>query len=78
VHARAPWGLASHCRASQEFWLTTAAMIFDICVEVHCPDRVLRQFGVLQTFPLSSAMTRGVTRAVHRYVPYEFGRMTFS
>ncbi|XP_039832723.1 uncharacterized protein LOC120693371 [Panicum virgatum] len=38
--------------------MTTAALVYDVAVEAHCPDRVMRQFGRRQSFPVSSALDR--------------------
>ena len=45
VARRAPLGLSPHCSANAGMWLTTAVLVYDIAVEVHCPHRVMRQFG---------------------------------
>ena len=45
VATRAPGGLSSHCSANAGMWLTTAVLVYDIAVEAHCPQRVMRQFG---------------------------------
>ncbi|BAH91262.1 Os01g0708200 [Oryza sativa Japonica Group] len=51
VAARAPLGLSSLCTRDQAYWLTILPMVFDIFVEPHCPQRVMRQFGLRQVFP---------------------------
>nr|AAP54225.2 Transposable element protein, putative, MuDR [Oryza sativa Japonica Group] len=51
VAARAPLGLSSLCTRDQAYWLTILPMVFDIFVEPHCPQRVMRQFGLRQLFP---------------------------
>nr|ABA95137.1 Transposable element protein, putative, MuDR [Oryza sativa Japonica Group] len=51
VAARAPLGLSSLCTRDQDYWLTILPMVFDIFVEPHCPQRVMRQFGLRQVFP---------------------------
>ncbi|XP_039792955.1 uncharacterized protein LOC120658884 [Panicum virgatum] len=38
--------------------MTTATLVYDVAVESHCPDRVMRQFGRRQSFPVSSALDR--------------------
>ena len=58
VASRAPHGLFSLCIKNQGMWMTTAAMVFDIAVEPHCPDRVMRQFGLRQLFPLPPPLGR--------------------
>nr|ABA95174.1 transposon protein, putative, Mutator sub-class [Oryza sativa Japonica Group] len=51
VAARAPLGLSSLCTRDQAYWLTILPMVFDIFVEPHCPQRVMRQFELRQVFP---------------------------
>ncbi|XP_066166165.1 uncharacterized protein [Oryza sativa Japonica Group] len=51
VAARAPLGLSSLCTRDQAYWLTILPMVFDIFVEPHWPQRVMRQFGLRQVFP---------------------------
>nr|ABA91612.1 retrotransposon protein, putative, Ty3-gypsy subclass [Oryza sativa Japonica Group] len=51
VAARAPLGLSSLCTRDQAYWLTILPMVFDIFVEPHCTQRVMRQFGLRQVFP---------------------------
>ena len=46
VASRAPLSLSSVCTDNQGLWMTTTAMVFDIAVEPHCPDRVMRQFSL--------------------------------
>src|SRR6266498_3455132 len=58
VASRAPLGLSSLCTDNQSLWMTTAALVFDIAVEPHCPDRVMRQFGLRQRFPLPAPLDR--------------------
>ena len=65
VASRAPLGLFSACTENQGLWMTTAAMVYDIAVEPHCPDRVMRQFGLRQPFPLLSSLDR-VAQHEHR------------
>jgi Plant mobile domain len=76
VAVRAPMGLASTCFADQALWLTKTPMVFDIFVEVHCADRVMRQFGCAQPFPLDRATERGVSRQEHRYATLPFPVMS--
>ena len=66
VATRAPGGLSSHCSANAGMWLTTVVLVYDITVEVHCPQRVMRQFGQRQEFPVPTALER-VSRHDHRY-----------
>ena len=42
VATRAPGGLSSHCSANAGMWLTTAVLVYDVAVEAHCPQRVMR------------------------------------
>src|SRR6266540_3955662 len=65
VTSRAPLGLSSLCTENQGLWMTTAAMVFDIAVEPHCPDRVMRQFGLRQPFPFPPPLDR-VLQDEHR------------
>lgn len=58
VFARAPLGLSSWCGANAEIWLTTAPLVYDIYIEPYCPDRVMRQFGLRQPFPIPSPLHR--------------------
>jgi Plant mobile domain len=68
VAYRAPLGLSSWCTANQAYWLTTTPMVYDHCIEPHCSDRVMRQFGYRQPFPIAFASTFDrVTRHDHRY-----------
>jgi len=65
IAARAPLGISSVCTQDQGLWMTTTALVYDVAVEAHCPDRVMRQFGRRQSFPVSSALDR-VQRHDHR------------
>ena len=58
IATRAPLGISSVCTQDQGIWMTTAALVYDIAVEAHCLDRVMRQFGQRQYFPVSSALDR--------------------
>jgi len=58
IAARAPLGISSVCTQDKGLWMTTAALVYDVAVEAHCPDRVMRQFGQRQSFPVSSALDR--------------------
>src|SRR6266498_2620312 len=58
VAIRAPLGLSSACTENQGLWMTTTTMVFDITVEPHCPDGVMRQFGLRQSFPLPPPLDR--------------------
>jgi len=65
IAARATLGISSVCTQDQVLWMTTAALVYDVAVEAHCPDRVMRQFGRRQSFLVSSALDR-VQRHDHR------------
>ena len=70
VAARAPHGLSTFCIRDRDYWLTRKALVFDVIVEGYSPHRVLRQFGLYQTFPLETI--RSVPAAVHGYVTLSF------
>ncbi|KAF0925345.1 hypothetical protein E2562_016036, partial [Oryza meyeriana var. granulata] len=65
ITARAPLGLCTLCTRDQAYWLTKVPLVFDIFVEPHCPQRVMRQFGLRQVFPMPIQVV--VPRDVHRY-----------
>jgi len=65
VASRAPLGLSSACTENQGLWMTMSAMVYDIAIEPHCPDRVMRQFGRRQPFPLPPSLGR-VLQHEHR------------
>ena len=65
VSERVPRGLAQIYTEDSYLWLSTALLLYDIYIEPHCPDRVLRQFGMRQPFPLPDTLTR-VTDRQHR------------
>jgi hypothetical protein len=67
VWSRAPHGLSAQCAVSPGLWKTTAVLVYDVAVEPHCPDRVMRQFGLRQPFPLPSTFER-ISRHDHRFV----------
>jgi hypothetical protein len=52
VHIGAPHGLSSLCTCEEAYWLTKANLVFDIVMEPYCVERVMRQFGRRQHFPL--------------------------
>lgn len=66
VATRAPYGLSSWCTSNSGLWLTKTCLVYDIYVEAHCPDRVMRQFGYQQPFPVPRALDR-ISRGDHRY-----------
>ena len=45
------FGLPDYCTIASDLWLTISPLIFFYIVEWHRPDRVLRQFGLLQHIP---------------------------
>lgn len=63
VVVRAPHGLSTLCTRDSQYWLTRKALVFDVFVEEYSPHRVMRQFGLHQTFPLDTA--RVVPAAAH-------------
>src|SRR5438105_8947427 len=65
VASRAPLGLSSTCTENQGLWMMISAMVYDIAIEPHCPDRVMRQFGRRQPFPLPPSLGR-VPQHEHR------------
>ncbi|WVZ91587.1 hypothetical protein U9M48_037737 [Paspalum notatum var. saurae] len=65
VASRAPLGLSSWCTSGVSLWYTTASLVYDIYIEPHCPDRVMRQFGYAQQFPVPHVIDR-VSQQVHR------------
>ncbi|WVZ57508.1 hypothetical protein U9M48_007886 [Paspalum notatum var. saurae] len=68
--SRAPLGLSSWCTSDVALWYTTASLVYDICIEAHYPDRVMRQFGYAQQFLVPRAIDR-VSQQDHRYLPNE-------
>jgi hypothetical protein len=66
VQIRATRGLAPLCYESQGLWLTTATLVYDIAIEPHMPDRVMRQFGQRQTYLVARVFDR-VSHNNHRY-----------
>ena len=66
VQSRAPRGLAPLCYQGQGLWMTTATLVYDIAIEPHMPHRVMRQFGMCQTYPVERVFDR-VSRTNHRY-----------
>ncbi|WVZ71416.1 hypothetical protein U9M48_020007 [Paspalum notatum var. saurae] len=65
VATRAPYGLSSWCTSNSGLWLTKTCLVYDIYVESHCPDRVMRQFGYQQPFPVPRALDQ-ISRGDHR------------
>ena len=55
----APFGIPSVCFQDQAFWMTTTGLVYDVYIEAHCPDRVRRQFGQRQLYPVPSALATG-------------------
>ena len=58
IATRALLGISLVCTQDQGLWMTTAALVYDVAIEAHCPDRDMRQFGQRQCFPVSSALDR--------------------
>lgn len=59
--------LPTYCTTGRDIWLSKTYLICWHIVEPHCPERVLRQFGFLQTIPPTvdkdeHAKTHGFTR----------------
>jgi hypothetical protein len=65
IQTRAPHGLSSLCTRDEKYWLTKANLVFDILVEPYCVERVMRQFGRRQQFPLVPRAFQAVPRNVH-------------
>ncbi|WVZ95570.1 hypothetical protein U9M48_041316 [Paspalum notatum var. saurae] len=65
VATRAPYELSSWCTSNSGLWRTKSCLVYDIYVEAHCPDRVMRQFGYQQPFPVPRALDR-ISRSDHR------------
>ena len=42
IATRAPFGISSVCTQDQGLWMITATLVYDVAVEAHCPDRVMR------------------------------------
>jgi hypothetical protein len=58
VMARAPLELSSLCTRDQALWLTTSVLVFNVFLEPHMVDRVMRQFSLRQEFPLPRTFDR--------------------
>jgi hypothetical protein len=65
IQTRVPHGLSSLCTRDEEYWLTKANLVFDILVEPYCIERVMRQFGRRQHFPLLSRAFQAAPRNVY-------------
>ncbi|WVZ86035.1 hypothetical protein U9M48_032879 [Paspalum notatum var. saurae] len=65
VATRAPYGLSSWCTSNSGLWLTKTCLVYNIYVEAHCLDRVMRQFRYQQPFPVPRALDR-ISRGDHR------------
>ncbi|OAY76830.1 Serine/threonine-protein phosphatase [Ananas comosus] len=53
--------LPAFCVQGSEVWLSRTTLIYFHIVELHVPDRVLRQFGLLQHIPINVETIRRVT-----------------
>ncbi|WVZ95908.1 hypothetical protein U9M48_041614 [Paspalum notatum var. saurae] len=69
VASLAPYGLSSWCTPDVALCYTRASLVYDIYIEAHSVDRVMRQFGYAQQFPVARAIDR-VSQQDHRYFPY--------
>ena len=69
INTRAPIGISSVCFQDQALWMTTTALVYDVYIEAHCPDRVRRQFGqntvVSYAVSIGSGRTPGPQVTIH-------------
>uniref|UniRef100_A0A0D3HU99 Aminotransferase-like plant mobile domain-containing protein n=1 Tax=Oryza barthii TaxID=65489 RepID=A0A0D3HU99_9ORYZ len=49
---RAPTGLSTLYLRDSSYWLTKKMLVYDIAVEAHSSQRVMRQFGLYQEVPV--------------------------
>lgn len=61
--------ISASCTAGSPFWLTKCFLLYMHAVEVYSPERVLRQFGFEQMFPLPPPRDAG---EYHGYVNSSF------
>jgi hypothetical protein len=52
IAARALQDLSTLCFRDQQYWMTRSPLLFDMYVEEYAVDRVLRQFGRYQEWPV--------------------------
>ena len=64
IAQRAPHGLSTWCGANITYWFRFTPLVYDIHVESYCSNRVLRQFGYRQTYPIPPPTDR-LARADH-------------
>jgi hypothetical protein len=64
IAAHAPQGLSTLCFHDQQYWMTRSRLLFDMYVEEYVVDRVLRQFGCYQEWPVLVVHT--IPSAHHR------------
>jgi hypothetical protein len=57
--------LSSLWTRDEAYWLTKANIVFDIVVEPYCVERVMRQFGRRQHFPLLPQAFQAVPHSVY-------------
>ncbi|WVZ95816.1 hypothetical protein U9M48_041532 [Paspalum notatum var. saurae] len=50
--------LSSWCTSNVALWYTTASLVYDIYIEPHSPDKVMRHFGYAQQFPVARVIDR--------------------
>jgi len=65
VQRRAPYGLSSLCTRDEAYWLTKAVLVGRIDVEPYCVERVMRQFGRRQQYPLPPRALQAVPKTMH-------------
>ncbi|KAL7002992.1 hypothetical protein U1Q18_052405 [Sarracenia purpurea var. burkii] len=63
--------LPEYCRAGRAVWMARSPLICIELVEWHLPDRVLRQFGCVQTIPHHPDTDRELHRMTRRGRPGE-------
>ena len=54
--------LPDYCRRGERIWRARVPLIFWHIVEIYCPDRVMRQFGMRQEIPEPVDTNRGGLR----------------
>src|SRR5437764_250587 len=58
VHMRGSQSVGPSSITRRTGLIFTATLVYDIAVEAHCPDRVMRQFGLRQPFSLPPPLDR--------------------